>query len=152
MPYRCVHNTCRLCQLLSTGTYHASHAGAGNPLASTHHPRLRLLLQVHNLTIRAKGKILLENTLCSITGGRRYGLVGPNGMGKSTLLRMLARRQIPVPETLDVLLVEQVRPALLLCEGLCYAHGSAEQTADAVYQRLQAGFVLQSPSTLSLAY
>jgi ABC-type glutathione transport system ATPase component len=64
--------------------------------------------QVHSLTIRAKGKILLENTQLTITAGRRYGLVGPNGKGKSTLLRMIARRQVPVPETLDVLLVEQV--------------------------------------------
>ena len=65
-------------------------------------------LQVHNMTIRAKGKILLEHAHLSITAGRRYGLVGPNGKGKSTLLRMVARRQIPVPENLDVLLVEQV--------------------------------------------
>lgn len=64
--------------------------------------------QVHNLTIRAKGKILLENTQLTITAGRRYGLIGPNGKGKSTLLRMIARRQVPVPETLDILLVEQV--------------------------------------------
>ena len=60
-----------------------------------------------NLTIRAKGKILLENTSMVISAGRRYGLVGPNGKGKSTLMRMLARRQIPVSEAIDVLLVEQ---------------------------------------------
>lgn len=65
-------------------------------------------MQVRNLTMRAKGKILLEHTEVNIVYGRRYGLVGPNGMGKSTLLRMLARRQIPVPEGLDILLVEQV--------------------------------------------
>lgn len=63
--------------------------------------------QVHNLTIRAKGKVLLENTTLTIAAGRRYGLVGPNGKGKSTLLRMIARRQVPVPDSLDVLLVEQ---------------------------------------------
>ena len=28
---------------------------------------------------------------------RRYGLMGPNGKGKSTLMKMLAKRQIPVP-------------------------------------------------------
>lgn len=64
-------------------------------------------VKVHNLSIRAKGKLLLENTTLTIAAGRRYGLVGPNGKGKSTLLRMIARRQLPVPENLDVLLVEQ---------------------------------------------
>ncbi|GMH37083.1 hypothetical protein BSKO_04956 [Bryopsis sp. KO-2023] len=64
-------------------------------------------VKVEKLTIRAKGKMLLDTTSLTIAYGRRYGLVGPNGMGKSTLLRMMARRQIPVPETMDVLLVEQ---------------------------------------------
>jgi ATP-binding cassette subfamily F protein 1 len=59
------------------------------------------------LTIRAKGKVLLENTSLTIAAGRRYGLAGPNGKGKSTLLKLMARRQIPVPENIDVLLVEQ---------------------------------------------
>ena len=31
------------------------------------------------MTVRAKGKVLLEHTLLAITAGRRYGLVGPNG-------------------------------------------------------------------------
>ena len=64
-------------------------------------------VKVADLTIRAKGKILLDGAALSIVGGRRYGLVGPNGKGKSTLLRMLARRQLPVPDGIDVLLVEQ---------------------------------------------
>lgn len=59
------------------------------------------------MTIRAKGKELLTNTNCTIAAGRRYGLAGPNGRGKTTLLKLMARRQIPVPENIDVLLVEQ---------------------------------------------
>lgn len=70
---------------------------------------------MHNLTIRAKGKALLESTVLTVSQGRRYGLVGPNGKGKSTLLRMIARRQVPVPESLDVLLVEQVSHFHSLC-------------------------------------
>jgi ATP-binding cassette subfamily F protein 1 len=64
-------------------------------------------VKVSNLTVRAKGKPLLENTALTIVAGRRYGLAGPNGRGKTTLLKLLARRQIPVPEGIDVLLVEQ---------------------------------------------
>lgn len=74
-------------------------------------------IQVHSLSVRAKGKLLLENTQLTVTAGRRYGLVGPNGKGKSTLLRLIARRQIPVPEALDVLLVEQVL-SLYLAVGI----------------------------------
>lgn len=33
--------------------------------------------------------------------------MGPNGRGKSTLLRFLAARKLPVPPKVDVLLVEQ---------------------------------------------
>ncbi|KAG2501866.1 hypothetical protein HYH03_000364 [Edaphochlamys debaryana] len=64
-------------------------------------------VKVQNLTVRAKGKLLLEHASLTIAAGRRYGLVGPNGRGKSTLLRLMARRQIPVPLNIDVLLVEQ---------------------------------------------
>ena len=67
------------------------------------------------MSVRAKGKLLLESTLLQVTAGRRYGLVGPNGKGKSTLLRLIARRQVPVPDGLDVLLVEQVRNLYGFC-------------------------------------
>lgn len=39
--------------------------------------------------------------------GRRYGLVGRNGIGKTTLLRMLAGRQLQIATHLTVLHVEQ---------------------------------------------
>jgi ATP-binding cassette subfamily F protein 1 len=51
--------------------------------------------------------VLLKNASVKISHGKRYGLVGPNGMGKSTLLKLLAWRKIPVPKNIDVLLVEQ---------------------------------------------
>eukprot|EP00898_Chlorokybus_atmophyticus_P002690 jgi/Chlat1/3421/Chrsp23S00273 len=64
-------------------------------------------IKITNFSVSARGKELLKNTSLSIVHGRRYGLVGPNGKGKSTLMKLLAKRQIPVPEYIDVLLVEQ---------------------------------------------
>lgn len=39
--------------------------------------------------------------------GRRYGLIGRNGVGKSTLLRNIALREVPVPAHITILFVEQ---------------------------------------------
>lgn len=39
--------------------------------------------------------------------GRRYGLVGRNGLGKTTLLRMIFNRQLRIPSHISVLHVEQ---------------------------------------------
>ncbi|CAN0879303.1 ABC transporter F family member 4 [Linum grandiflorum] len=64
-------------------------------------------ISIENFSVSARGKELLKNTEVKISHGKRYGLVGPNGMGKSTLLKLLAWRKIPVPKNIDVLLVEQ---------------------------------------------
>ncbi|XP_015886720.3 ABC transporter F family member 4 [Ziziphus jujuba] len=64
-------------------------------------------ITIENFSVAARGKELLKNTSVKISHGKRYGLVGPNGMGKSTLLKLLAWRKIPVPKNIDVLLVEQ---------------------------------------------
>ena len=39
--------------------------------------------------------------------GRRYGFVGRNGMGKTTLLRAISRRELYIPSHVSVLHVEQ---------------------------------------------
>ncbi|RDY14107.1 ABC transporter F family member 4, partial [Mucuna pruriens] len=64
-------------------------------------------ITIENFSVSARGKELLKNASVRISHGKRYGLVGPNGMGKSTLLKLLAWRKIPVPKNIDVLLVEQ---------------------------------------------
>lgn len=64
-------------------------------------------IKVEKLSISAGGKQLLDEATLLVTCGRRYGLVGPNGMGKTTLLSHLAARAIKVPANLDLLLCEQ---------------------------------------------
>ena len=64
-------------------------------------------IKIDGFSVSARGKPLLTNTSLTIAHGRRYGLVGPNGTGKTTVMKLLARRKIPVPEHIDILLVEQ---------------------------------------------
>lgn len=42
-----------------------------------------------------------------IVNGRKYGLVGPNGQGKTTLLRHIFSRELQIPSNIDMLLCEQ---------------------------------------------
>ncbi|KAK1416177.1 hypothetical protein QVD17_31966 [Tagetes erecta] len=64
-------------------------------------------ISVDGFSVSVGSKKLLGNATVKISHGKRYGLVGRNGTGKSTLLKLLAWRKIPVPKNIDVLLVEQ---------------------------------------------
>ncbi|XP_001652415.2 ATP-binding cassette sub-family F member 1 [Aedes aegypti] len=64
-------------------------------------------IKIENFTISAKGNDLFVNANLLIAQGRRYGLVGPNGHGKTTLLRHIANRVFAIPPSIDVLLCEQ---------------------------------------------
>jgi len=64
-------------------------------------------IKIENFSISAKGKALFINAQLLIAAGRRYGLVGPNGHGKTTLLRHIQSRALNIPPNIDVLLCEQ---------------------------------------------
>eukprot|EP00668_Euglena_longa_P017226 GGOE01021592.1.p1 GENE.GGOE01021592.1~~GGOE01021592.1.p1 ORF type:complete len:1109 (-),score=317.47 GGOE01021592.1:437-3628(-) len=53
------------------------------------------------------GKILLHNARLWLKRGHRYGLVGQNGIGKTTLMRSIANRQVEgLPEQLNTVFVQ----------------------------------------------
>ena len=55
-------------------------------------------------------QILISETTLEFNYGRRYGLIGPNGCGKSTFLKSLAAREIPIPEHIDIYLLNEEFP------------------------------------------
>lgn len=59
--------------------------------------------------LRGGGPDLLQNVSLVLAKGRRYGLMGRNGCGKTTLLSFMATRQIPkaIPKNMSMLLVRQ---------------------------------------------
>ncbi|TDZ33455.1 Protein GCN20 [Colletotrichum trifolii] len=64
-------------------------------------------IKVDNVDVSIGGVRILTDTNFTLAYGHRYGLVGHNGVGKSTLLRALARRELPIPPHISILHVEQ---------------------------------------------
>lgn len=64
-------------------------------------------IKLDGVDVSIGGLRILSDTSLTLAYGRRYGLVGQNGIGKSTLLRALARRELAIPTHISILHVEQ---------------------------------------------
>ncbi|XP_064461320.1 ATP-binding cassette sub-family F member 3-like [Ornithodoros turicata] len=64
-------------------------------------------IRIENFDIAFGEKSLLCGADLTLCYGRRYGLVGRNGIGKTTLLRMLSSGQLKIPSHISILHVEQ---------------------------------------------
>ncbi|PNT72276.1 hypothetical protein BRADI_2g42170v3, partial [Brachypodium distachyon] len=63
---------------------------------------------LEDFDVSVAGVALLQGASLRVAHGRRYGLVGPNGKGKSALLKLLAEgRKLPVPRGVRAALVAQ---------------------------------------------
>ena len=76
-----------------------------------HHNRdesYKVDIKVDSFTISVGGKTLIEDAQLKINFGRRYVLVGRNGIGKTTLLNHIAKKEIEgIPKHLQILHVQQ---------------------------------------------
>lgn len=65
-------------------------------------------LILDKISVIVGGRALLEDTQLKLGYGRKYGLVGRNGIGKTCLMNALARGEFNnMPKHLQILLVEQ---------------------------------------------
>ncbi|XP_075932541.1 ATP-binding cassette sub-family F member 3 [Anarhichas minor] len=64
-------------------------------------------IRIENFDVAFGERCLLQGAELSLATGRRYGLIGRNGLGKTTLLKMLASRNLRVPAHISILHVEQ---------------------------------------------
>ncbi len=65
-------------------------------------------LVLENITLNFGDNVLLQNTDLKLIYGHRYGLIGRNGIGKSSLMTAIARRNFEnFPKDLQVFIVEQ---------------------------------------------
>jgi ATP-binding cassette, subfamily F, member 3 len=64
-------------------------------------------IKIDNIDVAIGGLRILTDTNITLAYGHRYGLVGNNGVGKSTFLRALSRRELAIPTHISILHVEQ---------------------------------------------
>ncbi|NWI67212.1 ABCF3 protein, partial [Todus mexicanus] len=64
-------------------------------------------VRIENFDVSFGERVLLTGADLNLAFGRRYGLVGRNGLGKTTLLKMIASRSLRIPSHISILHVEQ---------------------------------------------
>lgn len=67
-------------------------------------------LKIDSFTLSFHGRLLIQDATIELNFGRRYGLLGANGSGKSTFMRCLAARDVPIPEHTDIYLLSEEAP------------------------------------------
>jgi ATP-binding cassette subfamily F protein 2 len=59
-------------------------------------------VKIEQFSMSVYGKEFISDTKLELNFGRRYGLIGQNGSGKSTMLAAIAAREIPIPKHVDM--------------------------------------------------
>lgn len=67
-------------------------------------------VKVSSVSLVFHGKVLITDATLELNFGRRYGLLGENGCGKSTLLKSIDKREFPIPEHVDIYLLNEGAP------------------------------------------
>ena len=90
-------------------------------------------IEISHFSISLYGKELVNDATLKLNFGRRYGLIGQNGSGKSTMLWAIASREIPIPDHCDIWhLHEEAKPSDLS------AFEAVKQVVTAKADRLEA--------------
>ncbi len=67
-------------------------------------------VKITSVSLVFHGRVLIQDTTLELTYGRRYGLLGENGCGKSTILKAIDKREYPIPDHVDIYLLNEGAP------------------------------------------
>lgn len=113
-------------------------------------------VKLSSVSLLFHGKVLIQDSTLELNYGRRYGLLGENGCGKSTLLKAIAAREFPIPEHIDIYLLNEPAEATEwsaleyvvreaehelkrledLVEDIIVKEGPEDPTLDGIYEKI----------------
>lgn len=113
-------------------------------------------LKIDNFSLTLNGVELIKDCSIELTIGRRYGLIGQNGCGKTNFLQCLASREVPIPAHMDMYhlrteaepsdrsaldsVVDHIRDELKrlekLEEDIMSTIGPEDERLEAIYERM----------------
>jgi len=64
-------------------------------------------IKIDKFSVALHGVELIKDTQLELNFGRRYGLIGFNGSGKSTMLKCIGDRMIPIPDQMDIFILDR---------------------------------------------
>ena len=64
-------------------------------------------ISIKKFSLKAGSKVLFDDSSLILSQNCRYGLIGKNGCGKTSLLKQIANRKFPINEKILILYVEQ---------------------------------------------
>ncbi|CAG9809453.1 unnamed protein product [Chironomus riparius] len=94
-----------LCQQLEEEARLSANARSATGNQANH--RLARDVKIENFSITFYGHEILLDTNLELNCGRRYGLLGSNGCGKSTMLSVLGAREVPIQDFIDIFLLSR---------------------------------------------
>jgi len=77
-------------------------AAARNATGTLTSKELSTSIHIHALSVTYHGVVLIDDTNLALDNHHRYGIIGPNGCGKSTLMATIGNRDVPIPSNLDI--------------------------------------------------
>merc|ERR1739844_884239 len=68
-------------------------------------------IKMDNFSVTFHGAELIQDSKVELSCGRKYGLIGVNGSGKSSFLAVLGNREVPIQDHIDIYYLSREIPA-----------------------------------------
>ncbi|EKX50744.1 hypothetical protein GUITHDRAFT_157245 [Guillardia theta CCMP2712] len=93
-------------------------------------------IKIGSFSLEVYGKVLIQDTTIELNYGRRYGLLGANGVGKTSFLKALAARLVPIPEFHDIFILSEEAKSTNM-SALEYVVAAAEHEVNRLEKKVE---------------